>query len=92
MSTIMTDPVKLPSGYILDRSTIARHLLRLVPDQLIRCDNQVSNDKFSLIDSDQNDPFTRAALSMEMVVPDTELKNKIDLFIEEYNQKRNQEH
>lgn len=28
MSTLMTDPVKLPSGYILDRSTIARHLLR----------------------------------------------------------------
>ena len=28
MSNLMTDPVALPSGYILDRSTIARHLLR----------------------------------------------------------------
>ncbi|KAI1295764.1 Ubiquitin conjugation factor E4 A [Halotydeus destructor] len=65
MSTLMTDPVKLPSGYIVDRSTIARHLL-----------------------SDQTDPFTRAPLTMENVVPDTELKQKIDDFVSAYQANR----
>lgn len=30
MSSLMVEPVRLPSGYTLDRATIARHLLRLV--------------------------------------------------------------
>jgi hypothetical protein len=28
MGTLMTDPVLLPSGNIVDRATIARHILR----------------------------------------------------------------
>jgi ubiquitin conjugation factor E4 A len=65
MSSLMTDPVILPSGYTMDRSVIARHLL-----------------------SEQNDPFTRLPLTMEMVKPNEELKHKISQFIEEYNRRR----
>ena len=36
MSTLMTDPVVLPSGYILDRSTIARHVLSDQTDPFTR--------------------------------------------------------
>lgn len=55
MSTIISDPVMLPSsGITLDRSTIARHLL-----------------------SDQTDPFNRSPLTMEMVVPNEDLKCRI---------------
>ena len=44
---IMDDPVQLPSsGHVMDRSTIARHLL-----------------------SDERDPFSRAPLKIEQVVP-----------------------
>ena len=55
LSHLMTDPVRLPnSGQVVDRSTIARHLL-----------------------SDQNDPFTRAPLTMEDVEPMDELRVEI---------------
>ena len=55
MSHIMQDPVRLPnSGQIVDRSTIARHIL-----------------------SDQNDPFTRSPLTLDMVMPENELKTRI---------------
>jgi len=61
MSTLMVDPVLLPSSRIVvDRSTIARHLL-----------------------SDQTDPFNRSPLSMEDVIPDTDLKNQIQIFLQE---------
>ncbi len=57
----MKDPVQLPnSGQIVDRSTIARHLL-----------------------SDQNDPFTRASLTMEQVVPLDDLRAEIESWMEE---------
>ncbi|XP_044756746.1 ubiquitin conjugation factor E4 A [Coccinella septempunctata] len=55
MSTLMTDPVILPSSkQVVDRTTIARHLL-----------------------SDQTDPFNRSPLSMDQVIPDTELAKEI---------------
>ncbi|CAB0002172.1 unnamed protein product [Nesidiocoris tenuis] len=61
MSTLMTDPVILPSSKInIDRTTIARHLL-----------------------SDQTDPFNRAPLNMNMVTPNTELKQRIEEWIAE---------
>lgn len=61
MSTLMVDPVLLPSSHIIvDRSTIARHLL-----------------------SDQTDPFNRSPLSMEDVIPDTDLKKQIESFLKE---------
>ena len=56
MSHLMKDPVRLPSsGQIVDRPTIARHIL-----------------------SDQNDPFNRSPLTLDMVIPETELKKRID--------------
>lgn len=55
MSILMSDPVKLPaSGQIVDRQTIARHLL-----------------------SDQSDPFNRMPLTLDKVIPQTELKQEI---------------
>lgn len=55
MSTLMLDPVILPSSKVtVDRTTIARHLL-----------------------SDQSDPFNRSPLTMDQVMPDVELKQKI---------------
>jgi ubiquitin conjugation factor E4 B len=54
---IMVDPVRLPSGTLIDRPTICRHLL-----------------------SDETDPFTRQRLTVEMLVPDEEMKAKIAQF------------
>ena len=55
MSTLMTQPVTLPSSRVtVDRSTIARHLL-----------------------SDQSDPFNRSPLTMEDVLPDLQLQERI---------------
>ena len=60
MSHLMKDPVRLPnSGQIVDRPTIARHIL-----------------------SDQNDPFTRSPLTLDMVIPETDLKNRIQSWME----------
>lgn len=56
MSNLMSDPVILPnSRTVVDRGTIARHLL-----------------------SDQTDPFNRSPLTLQEVIPDTELKAKIE--------------
>lgn len=61
MSHLMVDPVMLPnSRQVVDRSTIARHLL-----------------------SDQNDPFTRAPLTMEQVEPLHDLRAQIQAWMEE---------
>ncbi|KAL3285242.1 hypothetical protein HHI36_019352 [Cryptolaemus montrouzieri] len=61
MSTLMTDPVILPSSrQIVDRTTIARHLL-----------------------SDQTDPFNRSPLSMDQIIPHTELAKEIKEWIDE---------
>lgn len=65
---MIQNPVKLPSGYILDKSTIARHLL-----------------------SDQTDPFTRQPLTLEMLVPEVELKSRIDAFVNDYYKNKAQE-
>ncbi|GBP06467.1 Ubiquitin conjugation factor E4 A [Eumeta japonica] len=64
MSTLMLDPVTLPSSRTtVDRTTIARHLL-----------------------SDQSDPFNRSPLSMDQVQSNTELKERIRLWIIEQKQ------
>ncbi|KAG8230258.1 hypothetical protein J437_LFUL009796 [Ladona fulva] len=66
MSTLMADPVILPSSRtILDRSTIARHLL-----------------------SDQTDPFNRSPLTMDMVKPADELRQRIEAWIKEKTSER----
>ncbi len=59
MSTLMLDPVVLPSSrQICDRSVITRHLL-----------------------TDQTDPFNRSKLTVEMLVPADELREKIRAFV-----------
>ncbi|CAI5516161.1 unnamed protein product [Closterium sp. Naga37s-1] len=65
--TLMRDPVTLPSGNVVDRPVILRHLL-----------------------SDPKDPFTRAHLTAEMLVPNTELKARIDAFLAQHKAKRQQ--
>lgn len=62
--TLMRDPVKLPSGAVLDRPNVLRMLL-----------------------SDPRDPTTRAPLSQEDLVDDTELKAKIDIWVQQHRQK-----
>jgi ubiquitin conjugation factor E4 B len=54
MSTLMEDPVILPSGTIIDRATIERHLL-----------------------NDPTDPFNRSHLTVDMLIPATEVKQQI---------------
>eukprot|EP00731_Ephydatia_muelleri_P020239 Em0012g1064a len=56
MSTLMSDPVVLPtSGVSMDRVNIVRHLL-----------------------SDMSDPFNRQPLTPDMLVPNTDLRKKIE--------------
>lgn len=62
MCTLMEDPVTLPSGYIVDRKTIAQHLL-----------------------NDATDPFTRAPLTAEQIVPHDELRGQIQTWLASKN-------
>lgn len=69
MSTLMRDPVTLPtSKQVVDRSTISRHLM-----------------------SDPTDPFNRSPLTMQEVVPNTDLKNRITQWIEDKRRKVNKQ-
>ena len=60
LATPMFDPVKLPSGLVMDRSAISTHLL-----------------------SKNTDPFTNLPLYESDLIPDLEMKAKIDAFTEE---------
>lgn len=61
MSTIMRDPVRLPtSDHIVDRATIYQHLL-----------------------NDEKDPFNRMPLTVKMLEPAVELKQRIDAWLAE---------
>lgn len=60
LATFMKDPIRLPSGNTVDRSTITQHLL-----------------------NEQNDPFNRAPLTVDDLVPDVELKAKIESWLHE---------
>ncbi|XP_066250043.1 ubiquitin conjugation factor E4 A [Euwallacea similis] len=69
MSTLMNDPVILPSSrQTVDRTTIARHLL-----------------------SDQTDPFNRAPLSMDQVIPNIALKQEIEAWVSERHRRIKEE-
>ena len=57
MDTLMSDPVQLPSGTIMDRAIITRHLL-----------------------NSSTDPFNRQHLTEDMLIPEVELKERIDLW------------
>jgi ubiquitin conjugation factor E4 B len=66
LSTLMEDPVTLPSSkVVLDRSTIQRHLL-----------------------SDQTDPFNRSKLTADMLVENTELRQKIEQWTRDQRTKK----
>lgn len=70
----MEDPVILPtSGHITDRATIMRHLLRYatVGSKIV-----FIVIIFFLL-SDQQDPFNRAPLTADMLVPNKELQTRI---------------
>ncbi|OQR88057.1 hypothetical protein ACHHYP_07663 [Achlya hypogyna] len=58
LHTLMLHPVQLPSGHIVDRSMIERHLL-----------------------SANVNPFSREPLTMEMLLPCTELQAQIHRFV-----------
>jgi ubiquitin conjugation factor E4 B len=58
--TFMKDPVRLPSGHFVDRSTITQHLL-----------------------NDPVDPFSREPLTLGDIVPATELRAKMDVWLAE---------
>ena len=60
MSTMMRQPVRLPSGVIMDKPIIERHLL-----------------------NSSTDPFNRQHLTPDMLIPETELKEKIEAWIKE---------
>lgn len=55
MDTLMSDPVCLPSGVVMERSVIVRHLLNA-----------------------NMDPFNRQELTVDMLVPEPELKARIE--------------
>lgn len=60
MDTLMSDPVLLPSGVVIDRPVIVRHLL-----------------------NSSQDPFNRQPLTLDMLTPATELKERIKKWKEE---------
>lgn len=60
MDTLMEDPVQLPSGKVMDRPVIMRHLL-----------------------NSSTDPFNRQPLSEDMLMPATELKERIAVWKQE---------
>ncbi|XP_017025886.1 ubiquitin conjugation factor E4 B [Drosophila kikkawai] len=66
MDTLMSDPVVLPSGTVMDRAIITRHLLNSCTD-----------------------PFNRQPLTEDMLVPNIELKQRIDAWRREQRGKRN---
>lgn len=68
MDTLMSDPVVLPSGTVMDRAIITRHLL-----------------------NSNTDPFNRQHLTEDMLIPNIELKERIDAWRKEQRFKRQQE-
>lgn len=65
MDTLMSDPVSLPSGTVMDRAIITRHLL-----------------------NSSTDPFNRQPLTEDMLVPMSDLKDKIANWKKDKRQKR----
>lgn len=82
----------LPSSNVtVDRSTIARHLLRWVK---LLCDaaQQLSLVFISFRShascSDQTDPFNRSPLTMDQIRPNEELKQQISQWLDKRRQER----
>ena len=76
LGTVMNDPVILPNSQVtLDRISIVRHLLRYVFTMIFTL---IIFLLCSTVCSDATDPFTRAPLTMDQVVPNVELKERIE--------------
>lgn len=60
MDSLMKDPVNLPSGIVMERSIIERHLL-----------------------NSSTDPFSRLPLTAEQLVPNIDLKHRIEAWCRE---------
>ena len=77
MSTLMSDPVILPtSGVSMDRVNIIRHLLRLVT--LVMMFILLVHPCVILLHSDMSDPFNRQPLTLDMLVPNKNLRKRIE--------------
>lgn len=72
LSTLMTDPVRLPSGNIVDRAVIERHLLASQSSGA----GSSNGSGISGVD-----PFTREPLTLEMLEPCDALKREIRLYL-----------
>lgn len=95
--TLMKDPVILPSSRItVDRPVIQRHLLSdsVNPFDLLLLISDVHSEKrihylcFSMWLFVQSDPFNRSHLTADMLIPDVELKARIEEFIRSQEMKK----
>lgn len=102
MSTLMTDPVILPSSKItIDRQTIARLeflcLFRAFLNIYDIYDKKKTYDYitnyilliiFRHLLSDQTDPFNRSPLTMDMVKSNIELQHRVQEWIQQKKQEK----
>lgn len=83
MATVMRDPVVMPtSGQTIDRTTIERHLLSertYVFEWCACCQHSHCLNR---------DPFNRKPLTVEELVPNTELKQRIDAWLADKRRQR----
>ena len=79
LGTVMNDPVTLPNSQVtLDRTSIVRHLLRYVCTHIRTSTINKMVNVNCVAYSDATDPFTRVPLTMDQVVPNVELKERIE--------------
>lgn len=96
MSTLMTDPVVLPSSRItIDRQTIARLIFLFYYNYFLQfLKYSVFDSVFLLLIlfrhllSDQTDPFNRSPLTMDMVKSNVELQRRVQEWIQQKKQEK----
>lgn len=90
MSTLMTDPVILPSSKItIDRQTIARlEFFCLFKAFLYKICIIILLILFRHLLSDQTDPFNRSPLTMDMVKSNIELQHRVQEWIQQKKQEK----
>lgn len=93
MSTVMTDPVILPSSKItIDRQTIARLIYYMkYYNQIYILSYKIMlymSLYFRHLLSDQTDPFNRSPLTMDMIKSNVELQQKIQEWISQKKQEK----
>lgn len=96
MSTLMTDPVVLPSSRItIDRQTIARLIFLCYYDYFLQfLKYSVFDSVFLLLIlfrhllSDQTDPFNRSPLTMDMIKSNVELQRRVQEWIQQKKQEK----